>query len=262
MSFAHHPSLRVAVMHPEPVLSLGLAATLGREQSIQIGVAVADADVVVADYEAGLTLAKSSGPDRVRIVVITTACRENDIRRALACGIQGYVLLGCPPEELGRAVLSVGRGSRYFCAQAAQVIAESLTRIDLTPRESQVLQLLAQGCSNKVVARELSVAVATVKMHVKAILGKLDASSRTQAVSIATERGLIVGPRDDAMDTGWRARPPEARIAGAGTSDRFTLADPRSHRREFAAVWESTDPDTASHRSHPGDAGMWAHGIG
>lgn len=262
MSFAHNPSLRVAVLHPEPVLSLGLAATLGREQSIHIGVAVADADVVVADYETGLALARSAGPGRVRIVVITTACRENDIRRALDCGIQGYMLLDCPPGELGRAVLSVGRGSRYFCARAAQVIAESLTRINLTPRESQVLQLLAQGCSNKVVARELSVALATVKMHVKAILGKLDASSRTQAVSIATDRGLVVGPRNDAIDTGRRVHPLEGRTAGAGTSDRETPADPRGQRREFAALWASTAPDTASQLSHPGGVTMWAHAIG
>ena len=236
MSFAQHPSVRVAVLHPEPVLSLGLAATLGRDHCIHIGVAVADADVVVADYETGLALARSAGPGRVRIVVIATACRENDIRRALNCNIQGYMLLDCPPEELGRAVLSVGRGSRYFCARAAQAIAEGLTRIDLTPRESQVLQLLAQGCSNKVVARELSVALATVKMHVKAILGKLDANSRTQAVSIATERGLVVGPRDDATDTGRRAYPLAGRISGAGASDRFTLADLRSQRGELVAL--------------------------
>ena len=143
MSIAHHPCLRVAVLHPEPVLSLGLAATLGSEQSIHIGVAVADADVVVADYEAGLALARSAGPGRVKILVIATECRENDIRRALDSGVQGYMLLDCPPGELKRAVLCVGRGSRFFCARAAQVIAESLTRVSLTPRESQVLQLLA-----------------------------------------------------------------------------------------------------------------------
>ncbi|WP_298928150.1 response regulator transcription factor [uncultured Ramlibacter sp.] len=193
-------SLKVAVLHQEPVLALGLTATLGRELGVHITTSVADADVIVSDYTAALELAKTRDQGRLRIVVITAVDREHDIRRALDCGIQGYLLQHCTPEELSDAVRAVGRGSRYLCSFAAQSVAESLTRNDLTPRELEVLRLLALGCSNKLAARDLDVALATVKMHVKSILSKLNACSRTQAVSIAANRGLVAWPRVSAHD--------------------------------------------------------------
>lgn len=193
MNTAEH-SLKVAVLHPEPVLARGLTATLDGEKGLRITPCVADADVVVADYASALALAKAASPGRMRIVVMTAVDREHDIRRALDCGIQGYLLLRCTPDELAEAVRAVGHGSRYLCRSAAQSVAQSLTRSDLTPRELEVLNLLALGCSNKVVARDLDVALATAKMHVKSILGKLNACSRTQAVSVAANRGLVAWP--------------------------------------------------------------------
>jgi DNA-binding NarL/FixJ family response regulator len=70
-------------------------------------------------------------------------------------------------------------------------MADSLTREALTAREAEVLDLLACGQCNKSIARQLDIAVGTVKAHVKAIMAKLDASSRTQAVSVAAQRGLV-----------------------------------------------------------------------
>jgi len=205
MNEAEH-SLRVLVLHQEPVLALGLAAILAREQGMHITTSMRDADVIVADYGAALDLARDNGPGRLRLVVMTTVDREHDIRRALDRGIQGYLLLHCAAQELVDAVRNVARGSRYLCALAAQSVAESLTRSDLTPRELEVLHLLALGCSNKVVARNLDVALATAKMHVKSILGKLNASSRTQAVSVAADRGLVGWPRTPSHEPSAAAR--------------------------------------------------------
>jgi DNA-binding NarL/FixJ family response regulator len=82
-------------------------------------------------------------------------------------------------------------GRRYLSASVAQHIAESLTHATLTPREHEVLDCLATGQCNKTIARHLEISVTTVKAHVQAIMGKLDASSRTHAVSIAAQRGLV-----------------------------------------------------------------------
>jgi DNA-binding NarL/FixJ family response regulator len=132
-----------------------------------------------------------------RVLVMTTHDREHDIRRALEAGVHGYLLLGCPIQELIAGVRALARGSRYFCLAVAQRMAESLTREALTPREADVLRLLVRGQCNKSIARQLEIAVGTVKAHVKAIMGKLDASSRTEAASVAARRGLIDDPLPD-----------------------------------------------------------------
>jgi DNA-binding NarL/FixJ family response regulator len=150
------------------------------------------ADVVIADYTRGLECA-ADGSKRLggAVVLVTASNREQEIRRALEAGIQGYVLLGCDMNELAEAVRVVGYGSKYLCLQAAQRMAESLTREALTPREMDVLRLLSVGSCNKWIARDLDIAVCTVKVHVKAIMAKLGARSRTHAVAVAAHRGLV-----------------------------------------------------------------------
>jgi DNA-binding NarL/FixJ family response regulator len=134
--------------------------------------------------------------------------REQEVRRALEAGVQGYVLLGCSTIEMVEAVRVVGRGSKYLCLQVAQRMADSLTRENLTERELDVLALLSAGCSNKVIARDLDIAVGTVKAHVKGIMGKLAASSRTQAVTVAAERGLVSVERRSVAGTASRSDSP------------------------------------------------------
>jgi len=102
------------------------------------------------------------------------------------------VLMGCELPELAGSVGLLSRGLRYLCPSAARRVAESLTRQCLTAREADVLHLMIKGCSNKVIARELDIAVGTVKAHVKAVLAKLDVGTRLQAVAAAAERGLGV----------------------------------------------------------------------
>ncbi|RZA34551.1 MAG: response regulator transcription factor [Lysobacteraceae bacterium] len=80
---------------------------------------------------------------------------------------------------------------RYLSESMTRSVADSLTRESLTGRETDVLQLLAQGCCNKSIARKLGIGVGTVKTHVKGVMSKLDATARTHAVVVATQRGLI-----------------------------------------------------------------------
>jgi DNA-binding NarL/FixJ family response regulator len=205
MNSNDHDRLNVLVMHAEPLVAVGLAAALRQCPGFAVQVhgvdrASTDAiDVIVADYQDGVQLAASPGTrapaiKAARVLVMTAHDREHEVRRALEAGVHGYLLLGCPIQELIAGVRALARGSRYLCLAVAQRMAESLTREALTPREADVLRLLVRGQCNKSIAKQLEIAVGTVKAHVKAIMGKLDASSRTEAASVAAQRGLIDDP--------------------------------------------------------------------
>jgi DNA-binding NarL/FixJ family response regulator len=204
MKLNDQDQVSVLVMHTEPLIAIGLAAALRQVPGFVVSVHGGDdvppeaIDVIVADYQDGVQLASARGMQApnlkaARVLVMTTHDREHEVRLALEAGVHGYLLLGCPIQELIAGVSALGRGSRYLCLAVAQRMAESLTREALTPREADVLRLLVRGQCNKSIAKQLDIAVGTVKAHVKAIMGKLDASSRTQAASVAAQRGLIDG---------------------------------------------------------------------
>ena len=96
--------------------------------------------------------------------------------------------------NLMAAVRSVGSGRPHFCIGAAPRLAQSLMRAPLTPRETEVLRLMALGLPNKRIASRLAIALGTVKAHNQAILAKLEARSRTEATAIAEQRGLLGPP--------------------------------------------------------------------
>jgi DNA-binding NarL/FixJ family response regulator len=204
--------IQVRVAHSDPVVAAGLASLLSREGDIDVlddrielpGVARAGrrTDVVIADYARAMALAalRASDDDRAtgsgetsapRVMVLTAHDREQDVRSALEAGVDGYVELGCASQELVAGVRHLARGSRYLSALAARRVADSMTRCRLTGRERQVLRLVADGKSNKAIALALDISAGTVKTHMKGILGKLAAATRTQAATIARERGLL-----------------------------------------------------------------------
>jgi DNA-binding NarL/FixJ family response regulator len=182
--------IQVLVAHPDPLLALGLAAALGTQPGIQV-VAAGAADVVLTDYAGGLALAGTQpGRTAARILVLAAQDREQEVRTALERGVHGYLLAGSRVDDLLEGIRALAQGQRYLSLAAAQRMADSMTREHLTGREADVLGLLVQGCCNKTIARQLEIAVGTVKAHVKGIMSKLQASSRTQVVSIAMARGL------------------------------------------------------------------------
>jgi DNA-binding NarL/FixJ family response regulator len=126
-----------------------------------------------------------------RILVLTSLEGDADIERALALGARGYVVKGTGREELVRAVRAVHAGKRHIPAEVAEKLAEHLAAEKLSARELEVLSLIARGKSNKEVGAALRIAEDTVKMHVKNLLAKLGVNDRTEAVTVALQRGIF-----------------------------------------------------------------------
>jgi DNA-binding NarL/FixJ family response regulator len=129
-------------------------------------------------------------PD-ARIIVVSSSEGDVDIHRALSAGAMGYVLKGMPREDLLQAVRKVHRGAKAIPPDVAVAIAGHLTDEPLTPREIEVLTVVATGARNREIATTLGISEDTVKMHVKSIITKLGAEDRTGAVTTAIKRGVI-----------------------------------------------------------------------
>jgi two-component system, NarL family, response regulator len=126
-----------------------------------------------------------------RMVALTTYGGDEDIRRALAAGVQAYLTKDVLHDELLKAIRAVHGGQTYLPAAVAAALAAQLPRPDLSAREVQVLELIVKGLANKQIAYALSIAEHTVKNHVKNILSKLAVQDRTQAATAAIQRGII-----------------------------------------------------------------------
>jgi two-component system NarL family response regulator len=198
------PRVRVLVLHKESIVAHGLCAALGSQPELEVQQGAGSVsnsnsfDVVVCDYDTGLALASPcrarngiAANEASRVMVLTAHASEQSVRLALERGVHGYVLLDSPIDEVVRGVRAVSLGQRFMSHAVAQRMADSLTHETMTVRENEVLLLLAAGQCNKSIARQLQIAVGTVKAHVKSIMGKLNANSRTQAVSVAALRGLV-----------------------------------------------------------------------
>lgn len=135
------------------------------------------------------------------IAMLTTSAEERDVLDSLQSGAQGYLLKDMEPDALIAALGEIVGGRTVIAPELAVVLAravqseawgaeQALGIADLTPREQQILCHLAEGQSNKAIARQLGITEGTVKLHVKAILRKLAVHSRVEAAVIAVERGL------------------------------------------------------------------------
>jgi DNA-binding NarL/FixJ family response regulator len=185
-------TIRVLIAHGDPLIAAGLAATLGRLRDFETvtgGVRQPAADLVIADYDAGLQLIATASARRV--VILTHSDSEAKICHALEQGARGYLLFGCSLQDLVDGLHSVHLGGIALGPLVASRVADRMKQQALTRREADILRYMMLGMSNKAIATKLTLAVGTVKTHVKAVLEKLDASSRTQAVSIAQRRGIL-----------------------------------------------------------------------
>jgi DNA-binding NarL/FixJ family response regulator len=126
-----------------------------------------------------------------RFIILTVHGGDDDIRRALEAGAKAYLLKTAPKPELVETVRAVHAGLRHLSREAADRMSEYPIAAHLTPREIEVLRLLARGLRNKEIAAELDVSETTVKWFVKNILEKLGADDRTAAVTTALERGIL-----------------------------------------------------------------------
>ncbi len=193
----------VQLLHCNPVVRAGLRAVLRDEPDFDLlpsDVTLPEAPasraghapgVVVADHRQGLQRLLGGAAPRCRVLVVEAISRGWAVRHALQAGVLGYAAVDCPLPELVQGVRSVERGSRFLCASASQAMADSFAVGEITARELDVLRLLSSGLDNKSISRHLDIALSTVKVHVQALLGKLNASSRTEAAVEAMRLGLI-----------------------------------------------------------------------
>ena len=126
-----------------------------------------------------------------RVIVLTTYDTDEEISRALRAGAKAYVLKDISAHALIACIHDVLAGKTYLAPAAAAKLAERVTQVQLTPRELATLRLMADGRSNKEIAGELGISERTVKTHLAHLFEKLGATSRTEAVKIASRRGLV-----------------------------------------------------------------------
>ncbi len=128
---------------------------------------------------------------QARVIVLTTYDTDDEIARALKAGAKAYVLKDIAADDLVSCIRAVLAGKTYLAPAAAAKLAEGVTHVQLTPRELATLRLTADGKSNKEIASQLGISERTVKTHLGHLFEKLGVTSRTEAIKVATRRGLV-----------------------------------------------------------------------
>ena len=201
--------IRVLVADDHVTVREGLAAIIGRQPDMTVAgeaatgrdavglwheqrpdVTLIDLRMPVLDGVGAIAEIRRADPS-ARIVVLTTFDTDNDISRAISAGAKGYLLKDAPREELLECIRKVNAGETCIPASVVAKLAANMTSDPLTVRELNVLALLAQGRSNKEIAMKLYVSETTVKSHLRSIFAKLNVLSRTEAISVASRRGLV-----------------------------------------------------------------------
>jgi DNA-binding NarL/FixJ family response regulator len=126
-----------------------------------------------------------------RVIVLTTYDTDEDIARALKAGAKAYILKDIAAAALVACIHDVLAGKTYLAPAAAAKLAERVTQVQLTPRELAALRSLADGRSNKEIAAALDISERTVKTHLAHLFEKLGVTSRTEAIKVASRRGLV-----------------------------------------------------------------------
>ncbi len=198
-----HPVVRdglVAMLGTQPDFSVIAEASTGRE-AVQRA-ELSNPDIILLDLEMpdmdgaeALRLMRERNPG-LRALVFTAFDTDERILSSLRAGAQGYLLKGAPRDELFRAIRVVHEGGSLLQPVVASRLLRHVSEpqpeaFELTPREMDVLRLIAQGKRNSDIATALVITERTVKFHVSSILSKLGAGNRTEAVKLAAQHGLI-----------------------------------------------------------------------
>ena len=205
------PARKISVILADdhPVVRDGLAAIVNQQPDMQVVAEAGDGVEGVEAFERhhpDVTLLDLRMPlmegvevvrrirerdPRARVIVLTTYDTDDEISRALKAGAKAYVLKDISAEDLVGCIRDVLAGKTYIAPAAAAKLAEGVTRVQLTPREMETLKLVADGKANKEIATALDISERTVKTHLAHLFEKLGATSRTEAVKVATRRGLV-----------------------------------------------------------------------
>src|ERR1700691_2121799 len=192
-----HPLLRAgvaALIRTQPDLAIVGEASSGREaiesfRSLRPDVTLMDLQMPDMDGIDAILAIRSEFPN-ARVIVLTTYEGDALAYRALKAGARAYILKSLVRKELLSAIRAVHAGHKHIQSEIAVTLADHAADDRLTDREVEVLKLMGDGNSNKLIADKLSIAEQTVKGHVENILSKLGASDRTHAVRLALKRGI------------------------------------------------------------------------
>jgi len=205
----HASNIRILIIDDHPVVRAGLESMLSGQPDMDVVASVSSglealallethtADVILMDLRmsgmSGLDTIRAVNlrPDPPRILVLTSFDAEEYIYQSVGAGAQGYILKDASQDRLLEAIHLVHAKKRYFPADIAARLIERMARSNLTPREHQVLQLVAKGLTNKEIGRALGISDNTARNHVNSIIEKLEVSDRTEAATIAISQGLI-----------------------------------------------------------------------
>src|SRR5271163_3631065 len=201
--------LRILIADDHPIVREGLVTILSLPDDLEVVGQACDGEEACRLYEQlrpdililDLRMPRKDGLEvvtelmaqrpRPRIIVLTNSPKAEDLRRALSAGAKGYLLKGADSQAVRQAIREVYAGKMSLPHEVAAQLAESMAQPELSQRELQVLKQMALGKSNKEIGQILYISEYTVKTHVKVILKKLNAIGRTEAIAIASERGLI-----------------------------------------------------------------------
>ena len=202
-------SIRILIADDHPVVREGLAAILELEKDLEVVGQAHDGDDACRLYRQlspdililDLRMPKKDGIEvvtelmserpRPRIIILTHSAKAEDLRRALAAGAKSYLLKGAEPEQVCDTIREVYSGKSSLPRDLAAKLVDSMAQPQLSERELEILKQMALGKSNKEIGQALHISEFTVKNHVRSILKKLDAIGRTEAIAIASGRGLI-----------------------------------------------------------------------
>jgi DNA-binding NarL/FixJ family response regulator len=201
--------IRVLVVDDHPLLREGIAVLIDTQSDMQLIGEASNGrealeqfrkhhpDITLMDLQMpevggidAISAIRGEFPD-ARIIVLTTHAGDFLVSRALKAGARAYLLKGSLRNELLETIRAVHTGQMRVSSEVAAEIAEHFTDHALTPREVDVLQLVAKGNANKEIAAQLSLTEETVKSHIRNSLAKLEANDRTHAVAIGVKRGII-----------------------------------------------------------------------
>jgi len=201
--------IRILIVDDHPVVRAGLTSMLGTQTELEVvGYAASGEealaklkqsapDVILLDLRMHgmsgietLNAARIASP-AVRVIILTSFETDEDIYRSVRAGALGYLLKDTSLKEMVEAIRTVHSGKRYIPREIALRLAERMMRTDLTPREVEILKMLSKGPTNKQIGHALGISENTVKNHVYSIIEKLEVSDRTEAATIAIQRGLI-----------------------------------------------------------------------
>ncbi|MBW4693831.1 MAG: response regulator transcription factor [Lyngbya sp. HA4199-MV5] len=201
-------AIRVLIVDDHSIVRQGLAAMIENEPDMTVVGQAGNGQEAIAQYQQhqpdvtlmDLRMPQMSGVDatiaicaeftHARIIMLTTYDGDEDIYRGLHAGAKGYLLKDAEPDALLNAIHIVHSGQQYIPPEVAAKLVQRMKNPELSDREREVIDLMADGLTNHDIGAALNITESTVKFHINRILSKLGVSDRTQAVVKALKRGL------------------------------------------------------------------------